>query len=250
MILISVWNIIEIQRVYRAGTDSYASLEQYVSVPETIPEITRPTQAPESTPESVEATEPAQPDHTVWPSVDFAALEQINPDIVGWIYIEGTKLNYPVVQGKDNEYYLDHLFEGRYNRSGCIFLDMKCSADFSDRHSILYGHNMQNDSMFAGLLNYQDQEYYEEHPVGLLITPEKKYKILFFSGYIAGTTADAWKMDFSEDEYGTWLDKITRRSVFRGEAVPDEGDTILTLSTCTYEFDDVRFVVHGILRES
>ena len=87
--------------------------------------------------------------------------------------IEGTKINYPIVQGEENSYYLKHLFSGEWNGSGCIFLDFRNDASFADRHSIIYGHHMKNGTMFTDLDKYKKQEFFDEHPIALLITPDK-----------------------------------------------------------------------------
>ena len=187
-------------------------------------------------------------DDTIWPEVDFAALREINPDIVAWIYIEGTKINYPVVQGEDNSYYLKHLFSGEWNGSSCIFLDFRNDASFADRHSIIYGHHMKNGTMFTDLDKYKKQEFFDEHPVALLITPDKKYKVEFFVGYVAAPQDDAWEIGFTEAEFEVWLQNAADRSCFTSEIAPNASDRILTLSTCSYEFDDVRFVLAGVLR--
>lgn len=117
-------------REYSEGEDSYTDLEDYVKLPE----------EPEA-PSSFPVDDETESGGREWPAVDFASLQEINPDIVGWIYIEGTEINYPVVQGNDNQYYLKHLFSGEWNGSGCIFLDSRNRVDFSDRHSIIYGHH-------------------------------------------------------------------------------------------------------------
>ena len=162
--------------------------------------------------------------------------------------IEGTKINYPIVQGGDNSYYLKHLFSGERNGSGCIFLDFRNDASFADRHSIIYGHHMKNGTMFTGIDKYKKQEFFDEHPVALLITPDKNYKVEFFAGYVAAPRDDAWEIDFTEAEFEVWLQNAADRSCFTSEIAPNNSDHILTLSTCSYEFDDARFVLVGALR--
>ena len=119
---------------YREGVDSYSVLETYIKEPQTepIPE--------ESKPEQDEMSENA----ITWPVVDFVALKSINSDCVAWIRIDETEIDYPVVQGHDNSFYLKHLFGGKWNGAGCIFLDSRVEPDLSDRHSVLYGHHMKN----------------------------------------------------------------------------------------------------------
>ena len=230
-----VWQIVGITDEYQAGEEAYEELEQYVVMPETVPVETTADE------EIVEAE--TEPTAIQWPEVDFKALAQVNGDIVGWLYIPGTVINYPVVQGPDNEYYLTHLFNGKTNSSGCIYLDYGAEGDFTSVNSVLHGHHMKNGSMFAGICKYKDQSYFDEHPTAMLLTPDGRYEVKFFSGYVCETTSDAWDYDFDE----AWLDKRIRSSYFDADVIPTTEDRILTLSTCSYEFTDARFVLHGVL---
>lgn len=230
-----IWQIVGITDEYQAGEQAYEELEQYIVMPETVPVETVAGE------ESVEAENaPAQ---IQWPQVDFEALAQVNGDIVGWLCIPGTVINYPVVQGEDNEYYLKHLFDGKTNSSGCIYLDCGAEGDFTSMNSVLHGHHMKNGSMFAGICKYKDQSYFDEHPTAMLLTPEGNYRVEFFAGYVCNAASDAWNYDVDED----WIDKRIRSSCFDADLVPTTEDRILTLSTCSYEFTDARFVLHGIL---
>lgn len=125
---------------YREGADSYSALEAYIKEPQTEP------MPEESKPDPNEMSENA----IAWPVVDFAALESINSDCVAWIRIDGTEIDYPVVQGHDNSFFLKHLFDGEWNGAGCIFLDSRVNPDLSDRHSVLYGHHMKNPDATSG----------------------------------------------------------------------------------------------------
>lgn len=138
----SAWKIWVIRSEYHAGEAAYEDISHMISLPQKTaepqpPVINKPAGA-ETLPDE---------DDTIWPEVDFSVLREINPDIVAWIYIEGTKINYPIVQGGDNSYYLKHLFSGEWNGSGCIFLDFRNDTSFADRHSIIYGHHMKNGTM-------------------------------------------------------------------------------------------------------
>ena len=165
--------------------DLYTDLEEFVSVPDEAPNTTNPSESGETTPAYV------------GPAIDFDELKKINDDCVAWIYIEDTDINYPIVQGSDNSYYLKHLIDGKWNSSGSIFMDSRVSADISDRHSIIYGHHMKNGTMFSGLTKYKEQEYFDAHPEGWLITPEGTYRIEFFAGYVANVKSAAWDLEFS-----------------------------------------------------
>lgn len=185
----------------------------------------------------------------LWPKVDFDALKAINPDIVGWLYSEGTNINYPVVRGSDNSYYLNHMFDGKYNASGCLFADYRIDELFESDHTIIYGHHMKNGTMFHDLDGYKDETYYQEHPTMLLLTPDKNYEIVLFAAYVASVETDAWCLDFpDENEKEKWLRNAVEKSFFSTDIQPSPTDRIITLSTCSYEFDDARLVVVGILR--
>lgn len=239
-IAVGAWQIYRQLHEYSEGADSYTDLEEYVKLPEEPEDDSEETPVPSESGE----TESAR----WWPEVDFEALREINPDLVGWIYIEGTDINYPVVQGADNQYYLKHLFTGEWNSSGCIFLDARNSTDLSDRNSILYGHHMKDGSMFHGLMEYKSQEYYEEHPTVLFLTPDANYEVKIFAGYVASVDTDAWTVGFSSDsEFEQWLQSAKERSCFTSEITPAVTDRILTLSTCSYEFNNARFVLLGIV---
>lgn len=184
------------------------------------------------------------------PQVDFEGLRAKNSDVAGWIYGPDTVINYPVVQGADNEFYLTHMFDGRENKCGSIFMDTLNREDFSDSNSILYGHHMKNGSMFAGLIKYQSQSYYDSHPVLWLVTPDKSYRVEVFAGFVTSADSEVWQLEFADSgEYRSWLDRMVGNSAFESNISPGTDDRVLTLATCSYEYDDARFVVMGILRE-
>ena len=219
---------------YRQGTQLYDDLTQYVD--------------PEPSDNPV-AEETDNHEGIVWPQVDFEALQAVNDDIVGWIYLEGTEINYPVVRGDDNSYYLNRLYDGTSNGSGSIFMDFRNEPNFVDKNNILYGHSMNNGTMFTAIKRFKHQNYYDEHPYALLMTPEKNYKIEFFSGYVANVEQDAWDYYFDTDEkFEQWLISTKSKSNFASDIVPTVDDEILTFSTCTYEFENARYVLVGVMR--
>lgn len=246
LIAFGCWKIYTIQSGYRQGEQAYEKLEEFVVIPSA---STAPPAQTESAPTEPEALPAPMEEIIDFPVVDFQSLQTVNPDVVGWIYCEDTAINYPVVQGADNDYYLDHLFDNTPNGSGAIFLDSRNSRDFSDTNSILFGHNMKNGAMFAGLSDFKVQSFYEEHPRFLFVTPEKHYVVEIFAGVVVTEWDPVWQIDFADDEeLEQWLENLAAKSEIETGLLPDVTEQILTLSTCSYEYDDARFVVLGILK--
>lgn len=239
LLIIGAVKLINRVREYVEGEEVYSELEEYVTLY---------SQQPGEDDTACQTDTGVNESDML--SVDFAALSQINQDIVGWLCCEGTAINYPVVQGSDNEYYLDHLFDGSENANGCLFLDSRVEPFFSSCHSIIYGHHMQSGAMFAALDNYKRQSYYDAYPTMLLITPDETYEIQLFAAYVTAPSEDAWNVSFSNDEeFQRWLDDAKARSTFSSDIEPTPEDRILTLSTCSYEFSDSRLVVLGEIKE-
>lgn len=181
-------------------------------------------------------------------TVDFAALQQQNPDVVGWIYCEDSVINYPILQGEDNDYYLYHSIDGAYSKAGSIFMEADNKQDFQDPNTILYGHHMKDKSMFASIEYWAEQAYYEDHPVMWILTPEQDYKVLIFSGYNTPAVSDTYKI-FHEPcpELNEYLSKCAAQSDFETGIEPDGKGKYVVLSTCSYVFEDARYVLHGVM---
>lgn len=183
-------------------------------------------------------------------SVDFEALRAQNDDVIGWIYCPGTVINYPIVQGDDNSYYLNHLVSREYNACGTIFLDIEHSASFDEPNAVLYGHAMLNGSMFASISNYRDQTYFDEHPIMYLLTPEKNYMVKLFSGYDTVAMSDSYYNEFeSDDAQDLAVRRYINASDFETNVSLGTEDHIITLSTCASGSDYARYVVQGKLIE-
>ena len=222
----SGWRVYVYQREAERSMEIYSQLEAYAHV---------------STDEKEE---------TELPQVDFAALGDVNEDIVAWLYGEGTVLNYPVVKGEDNSYYLSHLFDGSDNASGCLFLDSRNSSDFSDDNTIIYGHNMKNGTMFAFINQYQEQSYYDQHPSMFLLTPNGNFEVHLFAGFLEDVNGNAWQRAFqNENEKIKWLEEARNASTFVSDTIPSKEDKIVTFSTCSNASEDVRYVLMGVLKD-
>jgi len=183
-------------------------------------------------------------------TIDFESLSKINPDIVGWIGFEGLEIDYPVVQTKDNEFYLNHLFSLEKNKLGAIFVDYRNKSDFSDRNTIIYGHNMKNGSMFSSLTNYKSQEYYDANPDILFVTKDKKYRVDFFAGLVVDGSYESVRYDFSdEDDFNQYINSLKDMSTFKSIVNVEAEDRIVSLVTCSYEYNNARYALYGKLVE-
>ena len=183
-------------------------------------------------------------------SVDFEKLLEMNSDVVGWIrFDEPSEINYPVVQGRDNEEYLKRTFEANTNKLGTLFVDVNNPGDFSGRNTFIYGHNMKNGSMFAQLLKYKDDSFYKEHPYFYIYTPVGKVRTYeIFSAGVVKDTSDSYIMDYADDAaFQTYIDYIKQQSAYPTSAEVTTASKIVSLSTCTNVRDDERFLVHGVM---
>ena len=152
------YKLIGIWLMYQEGVSEYGELKEYVN------EIPEEDDGENGNDENQETAV----------TIDFEELQKINPDIVAWIRIEGLGIDYPIVQGTDNEHYLHYTFRGEANVAGSIFLDYRNKADFSDSKIILYGHNMKNGSMFGSLKKYQDESVLLENQIVTIYLPGNK----------------------------------------------------------------------------
>lgn len=182
--------------------------------------------------------------------VDFDELMKINDDTVGWIrfYKEPSQINYPVVQGEDNDLYLHKTFSANENTLGAIFVDAAASSDFTDKNTIIYGHRMKDGSMFRKLEEYKDKDFWKENPYFYIYTPDGKeitYKI-YSVGQVLDTS-DTYLTSFAnEEDYQKFLDMTVKEADYDTGVKVTTDDTIVTLSTCTAASDENRFVVRGV----
>ena len=237
--------------LYRGYADSYVTLRTDTASDADGGSADEASSADSSTAAQtdVEEAEPAEPLPVPPIEVDFDELLARNPDVVGWIYCEDTVINYPVLQGDDNTYYLHHTIDGTYNASASIFADGNNRRDFQDANTILYGHHMKNGSMFAGLDEWADQDYYEAHSVMWLLTPTQNYEVVLFAGYTTKTMSDSYTL-FTEpgEELDAYIERALSLSDFTASDVDLEGaEKCVMLSTCAYVFNNARYVLHGVL---
>ena len=236
----SAYQIISTLLGYRQAEQAYTEVaNQYVTV------VASPTPVPVAE----EQPEGDGIDPEVSPlNIDFEGLRRQSTDYVAWIYSPNTAINYPVAYTDNNFYYLDHIPGEITNANGTIFIDCRNASDFSDQNTCIYGHNMNDGSMFASLRNYRDESYYPEHPVIYLSTPDFNYRLDLIAGFITEPTSFAYEMNFdTPEQFLSQIELIKDLSTFKSNVEVKETDKIVTLSTCTYERDDGRYVVVGKL---
>lgn len=181
-------------------------------------------------------------------AMDHAALEELNGDYVAWLEQEGTLIDYPIAQSGDNDYYLTRSFKGEKSKAGCLFLDWRNGSCFQDELSAVYGHHMKDDSMLATLVDYKRQSYYEEHPTLKLYTPCGDWQVSLFAGVILSGENDFLRTSFaSDEEFDAYWREFREQSTFTSDVTLERGDRVLALVTCTYEFDNARYIVFGRL---
>ena len=180
---------------------------------------------------------------------DLAALREINPDVVGWIRVPDTKIDYPLVQGTDNDFYLKHTWQGNANSVGTIFMDFNSSPDLTDFNTLIYGHNMRSGSMFASLRNYSQQSYFDDHPYIYLLVDNGVFRFEVFSSYRAELDASAYGQSFQQQETRQkFLQDALDQSAIETGITPGIRDRILTLSTCSGVGYETRWVVQARLK--
>jgi len=185
--------------------------------------------------------------------IDFEELERANPDIYAWISIEGTEIDYPIVQSTDsNEYYLNHAVDRSESSAGAIFTENYNALDFSDFNTVVYGHNMHNKTAFGSLKEYKNKDFISEHDKITVYTKNNIFTYKIFAAYIYDDRHLLLNYDFdSEKVRSEYIDSIfsirSMGSIIDDTVNVDADDKIITLSTCS---GNDRYLVQGVLIES
>lgn len=181
-------------------------------------------------------------------------LQKENEDIVGWIEIKDTNISYPVLQGEDNEYYLNHNYKGEITQKGSIFLTKDYDWNLPSTNLLIYGHNIMYGQMFQDLLKYADKDFYEEHQVIRFTTEKEDAEYEIISAFKSRVYYQSEKNVFryyyfinskSEEEYNQFIKNAKNASLYPIEETASYGDQLITLSTCSYYVEDGRFAVVG-----
>ena len=180
--------------------------------------------------------------------VDFTSLKKQNKDTIAYIKVNNTNIDYVVVKTKDNNYYLNHDFNKKYNVSGWVFADFHNKFDGNDKNIIIYGHNTQDGSMFGSLKNVLTEDWQknkDNHKI-TLVTEQGNYVYQVFSTYSIKAEDYYIKTSFNDKEYSEFLTKLKKRSNYDYGVKIDNKDNILTLSSCTVSGIN-RVVLHAKL---
>ena len=179
-------------------------------------------------------------------------LQKENNEIIGWLEIEGTNINYPVLQGTDNEFYMKNNYKKEKSKDGSIFLDKSYNWDIPSSNLLLYGHNNKNGIMFQDLLKYKNEDFYKEH-TKIKFTTNKEdnvYEIIsvFYSRVYYKSEKNVFRYYYfvnanNEQEYNDFVNNAKKSSIYDTGINANYGDQLLTLSTCEYSQEDGRFVV-------
>ena len=180
--------------------------------------------------------------------VDWKALKKVNPDVQGWLYQKDTVINYPVVQGTDNDTYLHTRFDKQWSGGGTLFVDCRMEKNFKGFNSIIYGHHMKDGSMFRSIRGYTKEDgYYDKHKTLELATPHGNYHLVVFSAFITkATDEDTYKMTYDEAEKQAYIDRAWERSelpITKDSVDVTKNDRLVTLSTCAYDYEEARYIV-------
>lgn len=250
-------------RSMQAGSAAHSSAQQISLTPqeETVPQVETAPQ--ETVPPAKHAAKKLGLAKKVWAPapveeddphmealgvINLDALRAVNPEVVGWILIPDTGIDFPLTQTVDNTFYLKHTWEGDPSSYGNIFLECKNDPDMKDFNTIIYGHHMRDGSMFAPLRNYAEQDFFEEHPYVYIVNDEGIFRYEVFSSYFAKVESKTYGLSFNQEQTRVdFLQMALDESEIDTGITPNTTDRILTLSTCTgwgYEF---RRVVHARL---
>ena len=280
----SGWRLFNYYMAYKQGSDEYSDLnDEYMNAtPDAVPQTDRPASQEEPVSGETEGTlasealadvealddpvkrtkvlEGAYREETVENGkpkalpklknpVDFAELQSINPDVIGWIRVGAVNISYPVTQAKDNEYYLHRTFKKVDNFAGCIFENCTNSPFFTDQNTILYGHNMKNGSMFGQLKKFSEQETFDKNPYFWIFTKDFIFQYRIFSSSVVSKIGDPYITRFSQVDFQKYIEKAIASSEIKcGDVQVTTDDRIVTLSTCTGN-DATRRILQGVLTQ-
>lgn len=234
-------------RLAMNASESKRAEEEYRRLAELASQTTEATT--ETLTESVTAEEremESEPETTASSPINFEELAKINPDIVGWIRVPGTNIDYPIVQTDNNDTYLHTDFEGNESIAGAVYLDFESDSDLMGYNNILYGHNMKNGSMFKDVVRFKDQSYFNDHLYFEIYTPERTIRLKAVSSYYDKAQPVVRKTRFkSRESYDAFVHEMIKPCAW-AEIPQVPIDSLYILVTCSYEVNDARTFLFAI----
>jgi len=239
----SGYQLWSINQEYAREAEMHSRLLQYRPQPQTV-HVTSASHTP-----PLEFAE--LPEQPAGPAVNqsFINLQAMYPDVVGWLTIPNTQIDYPFAQSHDNDFYLRRDLDQNAAQAGTIFMDYRNSSSFSDFNTVIFGHNMKNGSMFGTLKDFNDQTFFDNNRTGIIFLADETYEIEFMAFsvikpddpviYNPNIVSEADKLNF--------LEYVRNTARYYKAIGATATDRIVTLSTCSYEFNDARMVLIGKL---
>lgn len=167
-------------------------------------------------------------------TIDWEKLHKMNEDIIAWIEIPGTKVDYPVLRCPSYSYYLHNDTEGKHNILGSIFVQPETAEDFSDIHTVIYGHNMRDKQMFGSLHYFEDEDFWRKHKKVYIYQPEQEIEAVVYGTYDVLDSTDTYRTKFDNpDEWKVWIAMTIDKRYYDTEIAPKGTENIITLSTCS-----------------
>lgn len=177
--------------------------------------------------------------------IDWNALRKTNPDVIAWIRLEDSNIDYPIVQGSDNDYYLHTRFDGTAAGSGTLFADYRSESPFGQFNTVVYGHHMKDGSMFGNLKKFKDIEYAERHRSFSIFTPNGSYELELVAFLNCPYDSLIYDVNVSGQDRSKYIKWIEKNAEYTTDVIVDENDRLVVLSTCAYEYEGARYVVVG-----
>ncbi len=225
----------------KAEPEQEVPVQEQPAYEETVVAPTQPQQKGTWIPAPVEDDDP---NIELLTQVDLEALREVNPEVVGWVFLPDTKINYPILQGEDNDFYLNHTWEKIKNPVGSVFMEYRNRPDFTEFNTIVYAHNMNNGSMFADLRDYSTTWFRESHPYVYLVNDQGVFRYEVFSFYKAPVDSFVYGLSFQQMKTRqNFITSALEESYADMGVTPSSTDRILTLSTCSGGTHANRWVV-------
>lgn len=183
--------------------------------------------------------------------ISFEALQKRNPEVIGWLSVDGTNIDYPLLHCETNSKYVNTNVDGKFSLSGSIFLDCRNTGAFTEINNVIYGHHMQSDAMFGELSNFEDPAYFDQHLTGLLFYNDEWHKIEFFA-FLHTDAYDSVAFNVSligSEQSKTYFEYIKEKAVNYRTLPFASDDHYISLSTCTTDSTNGRHILVGRIKE-